>query len=283
MTPNTHTSSGRPKGRSAPFAPPLMANVGRHKERMRTPEAEFEAELEVFRREAESAVQFFYAWLSVHQVASRNETVEDLLNTAPLFWNTALGALQGSAFIALGRVFDQERDTHNIDRLIRLAQNNPDIFSLQALAERKRRLAPTANEWLAEYLKNAHVPTHDDFRRLRKHVSARRKIYEANFRPVRHNVFAHKQLSHQVDQQALFAKVSVPEIQQVLVFLRRLHQALWDLLFNGRKPVLRPARYSVTQMLALPKANGASLQERLTREAERFLKSTAKAVEGSRQ
>ena len=260
-----------------------MSNVGRHKERMRNPKAEFEAELEVFRQEAESAVQFFYAWLSVHQVASRNETVEDLLNAAPLFWNTALGALQSSAFIALGRIFDQERDTHNIDCLIRLAQINPDIFSLEALAERKRRLAPTANEWLAEYLKNAHVPTHDDFRRLRKHVAARRKIYEANFRPVRHKVFAHKHLSHQVDQQALFAKVSVPEIQQVLVFLRRLHQALWDLLLNRRKPVLRPARYSVTQMLALPKANGASLQERLTREAERFLKSTAKAVEGSRQ
>lgn len=256
---------------------------GRHKEPMRSPEAEFEQELEVFRREAESAVQFFYAWLSVHQVASRNEEVKDLLNTAPLFWNTALGALQSSAFIALGRVFDKERDTHNIDRLIRLAQNNPNIFSLDALAERKRRLAPTADEWLTDYLTSAHVPTHDDFRRLRKHVSARRKIYEANFRPVRHNVFAHKHLSHQVDQQALFAKVSVPEIQQVLVFLRRLHQALWDLLFNGKKPVLRPARYSVTQMLALPKANGASLQERLTREAERFLKSTAQAVESSRQ
>ena len=245
---------------------------------MSSSESAFSAELEVFRREAESAVQFFYAWLSIHQVAQRSEEVEDLLNRAPLLWNTVLGALQSSVFIALGRVFDQERDTHNVDRLLRIAQQNPEMFSLEALAERKRKLAPSAEEWLGEYLKNAYVPVSQDFRRLRKHVAARRRIYEANYQPVRHKIFAHKQLSEQVDPSTLFARVSVPEIQQVLVFLRRLHEALWNLLFNGQKPVLRPARFSVTQMLAQPKPYRASLQERLTRETAQFLKSTARAV-----
>jgi signal transduction histidine kinase len=241
-------------------------------------ESAFSEELEVFRHEAESAVQFFYAWLSIHQVAQRTEQVEDLLNRAPLLWNTVLGALQSSVFIALGRVFDQEQDTHNVDRLLRMAQQNLHMFSLEALAERKRNLAPTADEWLGEYLARAYVASPDDFRRLRKHVAARRRVYEANFRPVRHQIFAHKQLSEQVDASALFAKVSLPEIQQVLVFLRRLHQALWNLLFNGQKPVLRPARYSVTQMLAQPRPYSTSLQERLTRETAEFLKSTASAV-----
>ena len=74
---------------------------------MTSPEARFERELEVFRTEAEAAMQFFYAYLTVHAVAKDHKPVYRLLNTAPLFWNTNLGALQTSAFIALGRVFDQ--------------------------------------------------------------------------------------------------------------------------------------------------------------------------------
>lgn len=236
---------------------------------------EFENELEVFRREAESAVQFFYAWRTVNEVASKDKSVVAALNTAPLFWNTSLGALQTAAFIALGRVFDQEQNTHNIDRVLRIGQRNPEIFSLDALADRKRRGSPNANEWLDEYLANAYVPNPEDFRRLRKHVAARRKIYEASFRPIRHKVFAHKRVAEQSETYALFANAKIAEIQQLLVFLRRLYEALWELFFNGRKPVLRPARFSVTQMLAQPSAKGRSLQERLTKETESFLKSIA--------
>lgn len=239
---------------------------------MPTPEVEFESELEVFRREAESAVQFFYAWRTVNEVAAKNKAVFAALNKAPLFWKTTLGALQTSAFIALGRVFDQEQDTHNIDRVLRIAQRNLEIFSLEALAERKRRLSPNSHEWLSEYLKTAYVPTEDDFRRLRKHVDARRKVYVASFRGLRHKVFAHKQLFKQDEAHALFANAKVKDLQQLLVFLRRLHDALWGLFFNGSKPVLRPARYSVSQMRAQPRRHGQSLQERLTHETEAFLK-----------
>src|SRR5438067_13859803 len=57
-----------------------------------TPEQRFERELEVFRTEQETGAQFFYAYLAVHAVAYENKSVEAMLNTAPLFWNTCLGA-----------------------------------------------------------------------------------------------------------------------------------------------------------------------------------------------
>jgi hypothetical protein len=38
---------------------------------------------------------------------SSSHDADKLLNQAPLFWNTALAALQTAAHIALGRVFDQ--------------------------------------------------------------------------------------------------------------------------------------------------------------------------------
>src|SRR5688572_6795859 len=116
-----------------------------------SPSAAFEHELEVFRTEVSAATQFFYAFLTVHAVAGDRKYVFRLLNTAPLFWNTNLGALQTAAFIALGRIFDQG-SRHNVDRLLKLAQSNPGLFSKAALGIRKQGTNPSPPEWLPEYL-----------------------------------------------------------------------------------------------------------------------------------
>ena len=49
-------------------------------------EKQFERELEVFRTEAETAAQFFYAFLAIHASAGAKNPVFRLLNAAPLFW-----------------------------------------------------------------------------------------------------------------------------------------------------------------------------------------------------
>jgi|SRR5882762_4341439 len=153
---------------------------------MATPDALFERELEVFQVEVEAATQFYFAFLAVHAVAYQHKSVETLLNQAPLFWNTCMGALQTSAFIALGRMFDQSPN-HNLDRVLRIAQDHPQIFSKAALARRKQGANTARPEWLDEYLRTVYEPTPQDFRRLRAHVRKWRRIYEANYRDVRHS------------------------------------------------------------------------------------------------
>ncbi len=249
---------------------------------MTSPEAQFERELEVFRTEAEAAMQFFYAWLAVYAVAADHKPVYRMLNTAPLFWNTNLGALQTAAFIALGRVFDQN-STHNLDQLLRIAQNNLSIFSKASLGARKQGGSPTPPDWLAEYLRDAYVPTQADFRRLRAHVREHRGVYEAKYRDLRHMFFAHKEVSTRADIDALFAKTNIRELQKMLVFLGSLYEALWQLFYNGRKPVLRPRRYSVKRMRHSPSPpwKKSAVQERITHEAEQFLRSIAGVVQQS--
>jgi hypothetical protein len=231
---------------------------------MTSPETEFTRELDVFYAQVQSAIQFFYSWLTVLTVASDDKRVYQFLNQRWLFWNTVLGALQTASFIALGRIFDQDPSTHNIDRLLRIARTNLTIFSKEALAERKRRTSPNADKWLTEYLCRVYVPTADDFRRLSRHVDARRKVYENNYRPLRHKLFAHKQLLDPADIKALFAKTKIRELQQLLIFLSRLYDALWELLHNGWKPNLRAARYSVKAIREQPSPEHRSraVQER---------------------
>ena len=200
------------------------------------------------------------------------------MNEAPLFWNTNLGALQSSAIVALGRVFDLDRNSHGVARLLTVAHANLDIFSKQSLAARKRKDSVNADEWLPEYLKTAYEPCSEDFRRLKRHVATRRAIYETNYRPLRHKVFAHRGVATRVEVGELFAKTNIREMQQLLVFLGRLHEVLWQLYFNGRKPTLGPARFSVRRILEQPSPNAkhGKLQERLVHETRAFLTAHAR-------
>src|SRR5262249_33454551 len=150
-----------------------------------------------------------------------------------------------------GRIFDQT-SMHNLDRLLRVAQDHPQIFSKVALGHRKQGANSDPPEWLADYLSDVYEPTPQDFRRLRSHVRKWRKIYEGNYRDLRRKLFAHKEISDHADIDALFAKANIRELQRLFAFLGSLYEALWQLFFNGRKPVLRPQRYSVKRMRDLP-------------------------------
>lgn len=239
---------------------------------------QFERELEIFRTEAETAAQFFYAFLTIHASAGADKAVFRLLNTAPLFWNTILGGLQTAAFVALGRIFDSD-STHNLARLLRLAQDNPQIFSKAALARRKQGTSATPPPWLNDYLKSAYVPEAADFRRLRGHFSKHRKTYLEKYQPLRHQVFAHRGLSNGADVSALFARTNIREMQRMLIFLMSIYDALWQLFVNGNRPVLRPRRYSVNRMLERQRP-GNSVHERLVGEARRFLSAASQPARG---
>lgn len=239
---------------------------------MKQQDTVFEHELETFRREAEATIQFLYAYLTIHKVAARNRLVHRLLNEAPLLWNTSLGALQTAAFIALGRIFDQS-SPQNVDALIRSAQKNPDLFSKNELARRKQGTDTTPPKWLHGYLRDVYEPTSKDFRRLRSHIAKWRKTYESNYRDIRHKLFAHNEVSDQAEADALFKKTNVKELQRLCVSLASLHDALWHLYYNGRKPVLRPRRYSIERMRdkPLPKGWSRTVQERMVEEIQQFL------------
>lgn len=116
---------------------------------MTNAEEAFRRELEVFRREQEAGAQFLYAYFALHAVPYDNPAVLEWLNTAPLFWNTCAGALQMSAFIVLGRIFDQN-SPHNVDTLLRMAERNPTSSqNWRWQAESKRECLSHLNGWTA--------------------------------------------------------------------------------------------------------------------------------------
>jgi len=51
-------------------------------------EKEFIYELQVFRTEADSALQFLYTFLAIHAVLRKDKQALRAVNKTPLFWNT---------------------------------------------------------------------------------------------------------------------------------------------------------------------------------------------------
>jgi hypothetical protein len=246
---------------------------------MKTKEEEFVHELEVFRKEGQSAIQLFYAYLTLQIVAGREVKVKIAFNRGALFWHTNIYALHSSTFITMGRIFDQG-SPHNIDKLLSLCQKNQQIFSKKSLEMRRRGDGGNVDARIDDFLNAAYEPSPDDFRRLKKYVARYRKIYDKNYRPIRHQLYAHTELSRQDDIETLYKQTNIREMQRILIFFNQLHHCLRELFNKGRKPVIKPMPYSVRSMLQkeIQPWKTSTIQEAIVKDTESFLLELKKLV-----
>ncbi len=133
-------------------------------------------------------------------------------------------------------------------------------------------------------MRTAYIPKKRDFERLQKYADKQRAIFNGYYLDLRNKFFAHRE---RVDMTAAFANASIPPLERLLVFLEQLQDALWHLFENGRKPVLRPARYSGKRILKSPLPKGLhqnqAAQEWITRETEKFVKYVRDCYERDRE
>jgi uncharacterized protein YbaA (DUF1428 family) len=195
--------------------------------------AEFEQELQVFDNDVDEVVQCFYIWRTVHAAARTSRKVYDLLNRNAGFWVVALGSIQANSLIALGRIFDKGKDTHNLRRLLKLAEKNKVIFSKDAVRQRKTKDLANASHLIDDYMSNVQDPTPSDFNRLQLFVDARRKVYERCYKQLRDKRYAHKE---RTNISGFVAQTNLQELARLVTDLRKLHRVLWDWHRNGLKP-----------------------------------------------
>jgi hypothetical protein len=204
----------------------------------------FEQELEMFRGEEESAQQYFFGYLATQLVPARNPEVLEKMRETPMFWRTTRYALLMSAFVVLGRIFDQDpKSLHNIDKLMTAVSASIGALSRAGLQQRRVVQGMTPAD-AAAYASTKYDLTTDDVRAMRKEVAKWRKVYEATYRDIRHKVFAHKSVSS-ADADALMAKTNIDEMKEILGFLHSLYRSLFQLHSNGLVPDLTPTGFGM--------------------------------------
>jgi hypothetical protein len=210
------------------------------------PETNFEEELHAFDNDVDLAIQCFYTWQTVHAAARKSRKVYDLLNQNAAFWVLALGSVQANSLIALGRIFDKDNRTHNVSRLLRLAEENPAIFSKAVVRRRKTKDLANASHLVDDFMSNVKEPLALDFKRLRSFAGARCKVYERCYKQLRDKVYAHKE---RTNISGFVAKTNTLELGRLVSDLRILHGVLWHWLRNGRAPRLSPLRHSAGKQI----------------------------------
>lgn len=229
------------------------------------PPPNFELELEVFRGEEESAQQYFFGFLATQLVPFKNPEVLEKMRETPMFWRTTRYALLMSAFVVLGRIFDQDpKSLHNIDKLLQVVSANIGALSCAGLQQRRVVSGMTPTD-AAAYASTKYDLTTDDVRAMRRDVAKWRKVYEASYREVRHKIFAHKGVSS-AGADALLARTNIDEMKEMLGFLHALYKSLYQLHANGLVPDLSPVVFAMPPV-AYPGASPTTAAEIMYREA----------------
>lgn len=187
-------------------------------------------------KEITVAAQAFFAWKSIHNVASKDENIHKSLNTNALSWNIYLHSLQATFFIVIGRIFDVNPQSCSIHLLFRQCKNSIGKFSKSSLEQRRIVGAGgTRPDYLDTFLKTVYEPTQADFKNLKKNVSRVQKCYEEKFRPIRHKVFAHNDSEYIDNPGDLFSEATVDDAEDILKTLYKVERVIWDLYTNGKK------------------------------------------------
>jgi hypothetical protein len=118
-----------------------------------------------------------------------------------------------------------------------MVESNLPMLNCEALRERKEQLVSV--DQAAAYVLDKHATTIEDVRGMRTEVKKWRKIFEAIYKPIRHN-FAHKKTADIEEINALLAKANIDEMKAMLGFLHSLHEGLRELYLNGRNPLPLP-------------------------------------------
>jgi len=155
-----------------------------------------------------------------------------------MFWQTYRHCLQTSLFVTLSRIFDRARDAHTIHTLVSVTLANLDLFSAAALGLRKWNGGPKP-WWFDEYIAKAWIPASpDSLRHFQTELAPRKERFEKIYRPIRHNIYAHRLMSDAQAGAQLFGDTSRDEVGAILDFLHDLIETIRELYINGHEPEL---------------------------------------------
>jgi hypothetical protein len=188
-------------------------------------ETEYWSECNLLLTEIDDATAIFHTYEEVNRLALEDEHVLLALNADALFWKIQVYSLQTALFIVLGRIFDINPDAHSIHRVVRATQEHSEFFSKEAIAARKCA-SGIKPDWLDAFLAGVWEIEPEPLRSLRKELAEYSKRFHDVYRPIRHQIFAHKLLNSGEAISQLFGKTNRKELEEILNFLRALMDAI---------------------------------------------------------
>ena len=166
--------------------------------------------------QVENAFFLHQCYEALHDLASKDEMVLTALNSDALFWNTYESNLLTALFMTIGRLFESNAKA-TVRKLIDMTMNNTDLFSREALEQRKSegRKRPV---WLDDYMKkDVWTPeSAEKLQHLEDAFTPHVERYISIYMPIRDKVYAHQVVRTQTEVDELFKKTDRKELGETL-------------------------------------------------------------------
>jgi len=195
-------------------------------------ERTFEDRLGAFGLDARRCVSVAYTWFAFDARISNDPDLLSRINKHAAFWVCVQHSWQATMFAALGRLYDDDRNTHSGRQVVKYAEKYPSLFSRAALRVRKTRegLSPGQADVFIEQWKE---PTRTDLGALSAAFEQQRDVYVAKAKDIRDDVFAHLATITPAQRDALFSAAPLRDLEGLVMFPLRLHRVLEAWYRNG--------------------------------------------------
>jgi hypothetical protein len=197
--------------------------------------------LDLVRGDIETAIGCSSTYLTINRLGAGDRAVAQKYNRHADFWRATTYALQAGLFMALGRVFDNTKNTYTIEDVVEETIDHPGFFTKAELRTRMREAWKIYDnqpdpDLLTERVAGAWEPSRRDLEILRRELEPYVKKFREVYEPIRHKYFAHRGKDSKEAIAELFRKAVITELADILRFAYGMVRGLHDMAINARPP-----------------------------------------------
>lgn len=156
------------------------------------------------------------------------------INENAQFWSDYIYSSISNTIIILGRIFDRNKNSHGIERLISQARVSA-LFTKEELRIRKVSGSDNANEWIDNYMANIRDFERSEYSSFLRYIVKTKKLW-SDIKKVRNKLYAHQAVINLATKTSILEKATYASIGEILSRLLVIEHIFFEAFHNGYPP-----------------------------------------------
>lgn len=208
---------------------------------------DYEKEFEIFSSNINQAARSFYYHIELNQQVYddgiKHQKMPDgyfqdskfyqAVDANAQFWMDYKHGSILFVVIVLGRIFDPNPNSYSINRLVKSARESG--FTNEKLRERKIKGSDNSDEWIEDYMSDAHELLDSDFEEISNYAKEACTKW-SNIKDLRNKIYAHQDVIDEERKIGIFQQGKYSVLEELIEQLLTLEHIFFQAFHNGKKP-----------------------------------------------
>ena len=150
------------------------------------------------------------------------------------FWKAYSYSSIVCIIISLGRIFDDNKKSHGLCRMIKLAKKS-NSFAKVKLRERVISKSKIPSDKIEDFMKRTHELSTDDFSDIEEYSKVTKEKWDS-IKDIRNKIFAHQDMMDDYKKEAIFQKCEYIVFEEIIDRLLTIENIFCEAYKKGSKP-----------------------------------------------